>query len=63
MFVASDKCMFDLVANKLTSMILIMDPSTENKRRVTAEAYLVAQESFPLVIIVFIDVVVPLVKV
>jgi hypothetical protein len=63
MFVASDKCMFDLVANKLTSMILIMDPSTENKRRVTAAAYLVAQESFPLVDIVFIDVVVPLVKV
>ena len=51
MFVTPDICTYDLITNELTNIILTMILIIENKRPVTTVAYLVAPESFLLVVI------------
>ena len=57
-FVTSEMCMCDLIANVLMNMILIMILIIENKRRVATVAYLVP-EPFRLVDMAFVGVVIP----
>jgi hypothetical protein len=52
--------MCDLVASKLTSVILIMNSNMENRKQVTIVAYPATREPFPLVDIAFVHVVVSL---
>jgi hypothetical protein len=61
MFVTSDMCLYDIVAGKLTSIILIMDLNIENRKWVARVAYQIVPE--PLVDIAFVYVIVPLVAV
>jgi hypothetical protein len=63
MFVTSDMCLYDIVAGKLTSIILIMDLNIENRKWVAIVAYQIVSDPFPLVDIAFVYVIVPLVAV
>jgi hypothetical protein len=60
MFVTSERCMCDLVASKLTGIILIMKSNTESRKLVAIVAYPAAPELFLPVDIAFVDVVIPL---
>lgn len=60
MFVTSERCMCDLVASKLTSIILIMKSNIESRKLLATVAYPAAPELFLLVDIAFVDVVIPL---
>ena len=59
-FITSEICMCDLIANELMNIILIMILIIENKRWVATVAYPVVLEPFLLVDVAFVGVVIPL---
>jgi hypothetical protein len=59
----SERRTCDLVISRLMNIILIMDSNIENRKGVAIVVYSQAPESFPLVDIAFVDVVISLVTV